>query len=127
MIGQYIGFLYLDKNDKPLVALHWEKNFMQMETIRGDHERAVVVNEMYEDYTKNKDNIAKKAWERIKEKEEFAEFIKEVKLGGLDIDQLEVIYTPAELTKFYTDWKLTGLKISSSAEISFKKRSHSPY
>lgn len=27
MIGQYIGFLYLDKNDKPLVALHWEKYF----------------------------------------------------------------------------------------------------
>ena len=25
MIDGYIGFLYLDKNDMPVVALHWEK------------------------------------------------------------------------------------------------------
>lgn len=28
MIDGYIGFLYLDKNDKPMVAMHWEK-YMQ--------------------------------------------------------------------------------------------------
>lgn len=27
MIGSYTGFLYLDKNNMPLVALHWEKYF----------------------------------------------------------------------------------------------------
>lgn len=27
MIDGYVGFLYLDKNDKPMVALHWEKYF----------------------------------------------------------------------------------------------------
>lgn len=28
MIDGYIGFLYLDKNDMPMIALHWEK-YMQ--------------------------------------------------------------------------------------------------
>ena len=27
-IGGYTGFLYLDKNDMPMVALHWEKYFL---------------------------------------------------------------------------------------------------
>lgn len=27
MIGKYIGFLYLDKNGMPMVALHWQKYF----------------------------------------------------------------------------------------------------
>lgn len=30
MVGEYTGFLYLDKNDKPLVALHWEKYFQHI-------------------------------------------------------------------------------------------------
>lgn len=30
MIDGYTGFLYLDKNDKPLVALHWEKYFQHI-------------------------------------------------------------------------------------------------
>lgn len=25
MVNGYVGFLFLDKNDKPMVALHWEK------------------------------------------------------------------------------------------------------
>jgi integrase len=28
MVGGYVGFLFLDKNDMPMVALHWEK-YMQ--------------------------------------------------------------------------------------------------
>lgn len=27
MIGKYVGFLYLDKNGMPMVALHWQKYF----------------------------------------------------------------------------------------------------
>ena len=27
MIGKYVGFLYLDKNEMPMVALHWQKYF----------------------------------------------------------------------------------------------------
>ena len=27
MIGKYVGFLYLDKNGRPMVALHWQKYF----------------------------------------------------------------------------------------------------
>ena len=27
MIDGYSGFLFLDKNDMPMVALHWEKYF----------------------------------------------------------------------------------------------------
>ncbi len=30
MIDGYSGFLYLDKNEKPMVALHWEKYFQQV-------------------------------------------------------------------------------------------------
>ncbi len=30
MIGGRIGFLYLDKNDMPMVALHWEKYFQHI-------------------------------------------------------------------------------------------------
>lgn len=27
MTGKYVGFLYLDKNDMPMVVLHWQKYF----------------------------------------------------------------------------------------------------
>ena len=30
MIGGYFGFLYLDKNNMPMVALHWEKYFQHI-------------------------------------------------------------------------------------------------
>ena len=30
MIEGYVGFLFLDKNDMPKVALHWEKHFQQI-------------------------------------------------------------------------------------------------
>lgn len=30
MIGGRMGFLYLDKNDQPMVALHWEKYFQHI-------------------------------------------------------------------------------------------------
>jgi len=30
MIDGYSGFLYLDKNDMPMVALHWEKYFQHV-------------------------------------------------------------------------------------------------
>ena len=33
MVGGYSGFLYLDKNDLPEVALHWEHRFRHMATI----------------------------------------------------------------------------------------------
>ena len=30
MIGGRMGFLYLDKNDRPMVAMHWEKYFQHI-------------------------------------------------------------------------------------------------
>ena len=30
MIDGYSGFLFLDKNDMPMVALHWEKHFQHI-------------------------------------------------------------------------------------------------
>lgn len=30
MIDGYSGFLFLDKNDMPMVALHWEKYFQHI-------------------------------------------------------------------------------------------------
>lgn len=30
MIGGYVGFLCLDKNEMPMVALHWEKYFQHI-------------------------------------------------------------------------------------------------
>ena len=39
MIGKYVGFLYLDKNGMPMVALHWQKYFDHIVKIQEDLQR----------------------------------------------------------------------------------------
>lgn len=83
-------------------------DYEQVETLHGSAERAAVINEVMEEYKNNKPAIAKQAWEKIKTKEEFSEFMDAVEDGGLDLDQLEAIYSPEELTKAFTEWKRTN-------------------
>ena len=54
----------------------------------------------------DKEGLAKKSWYRIKSKPEFVEFKEAIEEEGMDIEQMEVIYTCQELTKAYTDFRL---------------------
>lgn len=81
-----------------------ENNYTRTDVLEGSAEKAEVFREVLDSYEKNKEDIATKAWNKIKTKKEFPAFVKAVEEGGLDIEQIEVIYSPQELTKAFTDW-----------------------
>lgn len=59
-----------------------------------------------EEYYQNKDSIAKSLWDKLKTKEEFQLFLDYLKQNSLQLEQFEIINSPAECVQFYTDWKL---------------------
>lgn len=89
-----------------------ENNYNQTETVQGSAETAEVMNEIRGEYEASRSNVSYKVWEKIKSRTDFAKFVIAVQECNLELEQLEVIYSPEELTKLYTDWKLNkGLNL----------------
>ena len=84
-----------------------ERNFEGVEVIEGSAETAKKVQEISERLNTNRESIANQVWRKIKTKPEFPDFISDIKEKGFDLDQLELIFEPEELTKAFTDWKVT--------------------
>lgn len=84
-----------------------ERNFDEVEVIEGSAETAKKVQEISEHLNTNRESIANQVWRKIKTKPEFPDFISDIKEKGFDLDQLELIFEPEELTKAFTDWKVT--------------------
>lgn len=84
-----------------------ERNFEGVEVIEGSAETAKKVQEISEHLNTNRESIANQVWRKIKTKPEFPDFISDIKEKGFDLDQLELIFEPEELTKAFTDWKVT--------------------
>ncbi len=75
--------------------------------VDGSAERGEAVAAVVSEYKNaDKEALAKNAWAKIKQKEEFAQFITTIEEYGMDLEQIEVIYGYCELTKAYTDWRL---------------------
>jgi len=90
-----------------------ENDYAQTEVIDGSFEDAKSVKQVMNTYEALKEaGIPQaKAWARIKNKEDYDDFIEYVILNGISEEQLEVIYSPEELVKMYTDYKM-GREVS---------------
>lgn len=84
-----------------------EEGWKDKGVVEGSSNQAAVVTAVMDEYKKaDKEGLAKKSWYRIKSKPEFVEFKEAIEEEGMDIEQMEVIYTCQELTKAYTDFRL---------------------
>lgn len=84
-----------------------EEGWTDKGVVEGSSNQAAVVTAVMDEYKKaDKEGLAKKSWYRIKSKPEFVEFKEAIEEEGMDIEQMEVIYTCQELTKAYTDFRL---------------------
>ncbi len=84
-----------------------EEGWGEKGVVEGSSDKAAVVTAVMDEYDKaDKEGLAKKSWDRIKSKPEFAGFIEAIEEEGMDVEQMEVIYSYQELTKAYTDFRL---------------------
>ncbi len=84
-----------------------EAGWTKQPVVDGSADRGEVVADVVSAYQKaDKEELAKRSWARIKQKEEFPAFIATIEEYGMDLEQIEVIYGYGELTKGFTDWKL---------------------
>ncbi len=84
-----------------------EEGWGEKGVVEGSSDKAAVVTAVMDEYDKaDKEGLAKKSWDRIKSKPEFVGFIEAIEEEGMDVEQMEVIYSYQELTKAYTDFRL---------------------
>lgn len=82
-----------------------ENNYTKTETISGSADRAEEVRTVRKNYENNKAVIVKRAWERVRDNEDFPDFVSMVEDNGLSRELLESIYPVAEILQMYADWK----------------------
>ena len=82
-----------------------ENNYSRTETISGSAERADVVKKVQKSYESSRGSIVNKAWARVRDNEDFGEFMGMVEDNGLSRDLLESIYPVNEILQMYADWK----------------------
>ena len=82
-----------------------ENNYSRTETISGSAERADVVKKVQKSYESSRGSIVNKAWARVRDNEDFGEFMCMVEDNGLSRDLLESIYPVNEILQMYADWK----------------------
>lgn len=84
-----------------------ERNYNATPVMDGSEETAKKVKGVKEHLETNRSRIADQVWQKIKTKEDFSEFAEELKEKGFAPEDLELIYSSEELTKAYTNWKVT--------------------
>lgn len=101
-IGNYMGWLikYIERGGYNVVPVS-NGNAEQ-------GERVEQVKAVYESTDKNE--IAEMSWTKSKSQPEFDEFEQYIKLQGLTISQLELIYSTPERISMYTDWRIEKMK-----------------
>lgn len=95
-IYNYVGWL-----DKCI-----ENGYREIEVIEGSAEEAQIIKEFHQDAESYGMNL--RLWEKIKQKEEFEDFINVIESKGIALETLELTFTPMELAKVYTDFSKTG-------------------
>nr|WP_297708326.1 replication initiation protein [uncultured Butyrivibrio sp.] len=89
------------------------KDYKEVDVVEGSAKRGAEVREMMNEYEEGKrtGEVQRIAWERIQKKEDFEDFSKMIEDNGLTMEALPTIYSPAEMVRMYTDWKV-GREIS---------------
>lgn len=95
-INNYVGWLIRAIEDK----------YEYVEVLDGSAEKAKEVRDFMDDFEKNKIQIEEQAWGKITTKDDFNDFLDALEILDINIQMLEVIYTPKELIGFYCNWKL---------------------
>lgn len=83
-----------------------EDGYDSVEVIDGSSEKANNVRDVMEDIESNRTQIEENAWKKITTKDDFQDFLNELQVLDIDIQTLEIIYTPKELMNCYASWKL---------------------
>lgn len=75
------------------------------EVIQGSSEKADTVNNLKTEIDNNEADIAERIWSKIKNKEDYIEFIAYLNSKGIKENTLDVVYDTNERIDFYTNWK----------------------
>lgn len=60
---------------------------------------------------KKSGTIQQTVWNKIKSKDDFIKFCNMLIENGLDVKQLELIYSYEELVQMYADWKINSMRL----------------
>lgn len=84
-----------------------EENWAEVPVVEGSASRGHAVVDVVDSYNKSdKESLAERAWQRIKKKEEFTDFVYAIESEGMNIEQMEVIYSHKELVDAFTGFRL---------------------
>lgn len=83
-----------------------ENNWDSTPILSGSSETARAATQILEEHNKTKGDVAKKAWEKTKDKENFGEYVSYLLKEGLTLSQMEEIYTPQEMVQNYIHWNM---------------------
>jgi plasmid replication initiation protein len=86
-----------------LISFIKSGGYHQTEVLNGSHEESVMVHSVTQDARKQ--DVAKKVWARIKEKDDFPIFQAFLSDNGLTVDDLETVYSYDRRNKIYFSWK----------------------
>ena len=75
------------------------------EVIQGSSEKADTVNNLKTEIDNNEADIAERIWSKIKNKEDYIEFIAYLNSKGIKENTLDVVYDTNERIDLYTNWK----------------------
>lgn len=75
------------------------------EVIQGSSEKADTVNNLKTEIENNEADIAERIWSKIKNKEDYIEFIAYLNSKGIKENTLDVVYDTNERIDLYTNWK----------------------
>lgn len=75
------------------------------EVIQGSSEKADTVNNLKTEIDNNEADIAERIWRKIKNKEDYIEFIAYLNSKGIKENTLDVVYDTNERIDLYTNWK----------------------
>ncbi len=75
------------------------------EVIQGSSEKADTVNNLKTEIENNEADIAERIWNKIKNKEDYLEFIAYLNSKGIKENTLDVVYDTNERIDLYTNWK----------------------
>ena len=76
------------------------------EVIQGSSEKADTVNNLKTEIDNNEADIAERIWRKIKNKEDYIEFIAYLNSKGIKENTLDVVYDTNERIDLYTNWKI---------------------
>ena len=99
-IDNYMGWI--------IKCIRSPKAYEKTEVIEGSAQTAKEIRNIRQDYEATKDSTAERVWGKAKMRPEFALFQEALENQSVTIEQLETLFTPAERTDVFFNWKKNG-------------------